>query len=290
MTDRPRLIVNADDFGLAREVNDAVAAAHEAGTVSSATLLAAAPGTEHAVRMAERLPRLGIGLHLDLTLGRPICPPATLPTLVDGAGRFHGQAALAIRALSGRISRDDVARELSAQLDRLGALGVFPTHVDGHQHVQVLPGVLPAVLGIARARGLPVRVPFVHHVLRLRSLLPRVLLDVLCRRAVRAGAPFVADGFASVFDDTEPPGPRTYARLLARARCQVLELMVHPIRPSAALAALQPGIYATALAEGRALLDPATREVFEAGSSGLLTYREAQVLRQGGLARGESRR
>lgn len=278
--------MNADDFGLAPEVNDAVAAAHEAGTLSSATLFAAAPASEHAARMAASLPRLGVGLHFNLTLGRPICSPRSVPTLVDGAGRLHGQAALTVRALAGRVSRDDVARELAAQLDRLAELGVRPTHLDGHQHVQVLPGVLPAVLACARARALPVRVPFAHHVPRLRSVLPRLLLDLLCRRAVSAGAPFVADGFASVFDDLDPPGPQAYARLLARAPCQVLELMVHPIRPSPALAALQPGIYATAVAEGRALLDPATRAVFEAGSSGLVTYRDAAALRQDGFARG----
>src|ERR671927_41765 len=80
------LIVNADDLGLSAGVNAGVLAAHQAGLVTSATLMANMPGAADAVAAAP--PSLAVGLHLNLTTGEPCAGAAHVPTLVDAAGRF----------------------------------------------------------------------------------------------------------------------------------------------------------------------------------------------------------
>ncbi len=71
MMDR-RIIINADDFGLCDGVNEAVAQAHSDGILTSATIMVNMPAAEKAVKIAKKLPSLGIGVHLNLTEGRPI--------------------------------------------------------------------------------------------------------------------------------------------------------------------------------------------------------------------------
>src|ERR1700759_4499399 len=77
-----RLIVTADDFGVAETVNAAVEEGHRHGVLTSASLMVAAPACADAVARAKRLPKLRVGLHLVLVEGAPILPPNQLPDLV----------------------------------------------------------------------------------------------------------------------------------------------------------------------------------------------------------------
>jgi chitin disaccharide deacetylase len=161
MTAPRRLIINADDFGLSAAVNRGILEAHAAGTVTSTSLLANAPGFEDAVRSARDAPGLGIGLHLNLTEGQVVSPPETVSSLCAArTGRLRGLAGLVTRVLSGRVRAEHVAAECTAQIERLRQRGVPITHLDGHHHAHVLPGVWGPALGAARAAGITaVRVP-----------------------------------------------------------------------------------------------------------------------------------
>lgn len=153
MTASTRLVViNADDFGFAPGVNRGIVEAHEAGTLSSASMMVNTPAFHEAAALArERTPSLGVGLHLNLLTGRPL---SVAPTLADPrTGEFHALAALAQRALFGRIDRADIRRECEAQLAALTAEGIHITHLDSHRHTHALPGILPAVLASAVAAG-----------------------------------------------------------------------------------------------------------------------------------------
>ena len=74
-----RLVVTADDFGLAPEVNEAVEQAHRHGVLSAASLMVGAPAAADAVARARRMPRLRVGLHLVLVEGRPVAPDGGYP-------------------------------------------------------------------------------------------------------------------------------------------------------------------------------------------------------------------
>src|SRR5271154_4644382 len=83
----PRLIINADDFGLTPGINRAIAELHQAGALTSTTLMATGPAFDDAVVMARANPTLGVGCHIVLTDGVPVSPPQTVPTLLGPDGK-----------------------------------------------------------------------------------------------------------------------------------------------------------------------------------------------------------
>src|SRR5881392_1275022 len=153
MTDAPRLVVNADDFGLSAGVNRGILEAYAAGVVSSVSVLVNAPGWTDAVpRLRDLGPGIGVGLHLNLTMGRPVSWGGSLADA--RTGRFHTLRALVARAFAGRLDPGDVAIECAAQLARLRNAGLVVTHLDSHRHVHVLPGVWGPVVETARREGI----------------------------------------------------------------------------------------------------------------------------------------
>ena len=149
------VIINADDFGFAPGVNRGIVEAHEAGTLSSASMMVNTPAFGEAASLVrDRVPALGVGLHVNLIAGRPL---SLVPTLADPrTGQFYSLGELARRAAIGRVSASDVRRECDAQLAALVAEGIRITHLDSHRHTHALPGVLAAVLASARAVGVRV--------------------------------------------------------------------------------------------------------------------------------------
>ncbi|HEX5815705.1 MAG TPA: ChbG/HpnK family deacetylase [Methylomirabilota bacterium] len=145
-----RLIVNADDWGLTRGVSEGILAAHRHGIVSSTTVLAtAALDREQVARLRDS--GLGLGLHVNLTLGVPLTRGRSL---VDGDGRFVRDA----RRAAARATAADVRAEVEAQVQRFeSTLKRRPTHLDTHHHVGLHPPVREVVLDVARALGVPVR-------------------------------------------------------------------------------------------------------------------------------------
>ena len=145
-----RLIVNADDWGLSRGVSEGILAAHRHGIVSSTTVLATADlDREQVARLRDS--GLGVGLHVNLTLGAPLTRGRSL---VDGAGRFVRDA----RRAAARVSAADVRAEVEAQIARFeSALKRRPTHLDSHHHVGLHPPVRDVVLEVARELDVAVR-------------------------------------------------------------------------------------------------------------------------------------
>jgi len=156
-----RLIINADDLGLSPGVNRGILEAHAAGAVTSASLLANAPGLADAVTRLRAAPTLHVGLHLNLTDGQPVARLDDVSSLCNPHTRkFYRLPQLIARALLGRIARDHVVAECRAQLSRLRELGVSVGHIDSHRHVHALPVVWNAVMEVAARTGVSaVRIP-----------------------------------------------------------------------------------------------------------------------------------
>ncbi|MBL8862097.1 MAG: ChbG/HpnK family deacetylase [Planctomycetes bacterium] len=154
----PRLIVNADDLGFSEGVDRAIFAGHDRGIVTSASLMATGASFEHAVRGAFERPRLGVGVHLVLHDDLPVSEPRAVPSLVGPAGRFRPLREAVRALLFGRVDEREVELEYAAQIQRVLAAGVTPTHLDSHCHLHALPSVGPIVhrlgerFGIACAR------------------------------------------------------------------------------------------------------------------------------------------
>lgn len=150
-----RIIVNADDFGRHELINRAVERAFNAGCLRSATLMAGGKAFDGAVQVAKKIRGLGVGIHFTLANGNPILPPKEIPSLVTEKGIFHADYVAFLKLyLRGKISLSEVRSELAAQLEKIQRAGVTLTHVDSHQHLHHVPGILEIVLELAQAAGI----------------------------------------------------------------------------------------------------------------------------------------
>jgi hopanoid biosynthesis associated protein HpnK len=155
------LIVTADDFGVAVEVNEAVAQAHTYGILTAASLMVGGGAVADAVERARRLPSLRVGLHIVLVEGRPVLPPAAIPDLVGPDGRFRrDMVASAVNMFFRPSVRRQLAAEITAQFEAYRATGLALDHVNTHKHFHLHPTIAGHILRIGRAYGLnAMRVP-----------------------------------------------------------------------------------------------------------------------------------
>lgn len=246
------VLLNADDFGLCAAVNRAVARAHDQGALASASLLANGPAFEEAVAIARARPGLAVGVHLNVLRGRPVS--GSVPTLAGEDGLFLGDARrLFLRGAFGRLSRRELLQETLAQVEKVRAAGLVPTHLDGEKHShQWCPGLFSVVLEVVARVGIP-RVRVVRERFSLADLLvaPRqtafaALLTAIGRELAgraRARGLVVAD---RVFGCART-GRMTAEDLVEAAstcRGELVEVLVHPGEP-------EPGDEPTSVAMGR---------------------------------------
>ena len=147
MTTERAVIVNADDLGMSREVNDATFDLIANGRISSATIMANAPATGEAARTASKFPRCSFGVHLNLTQFEPLTRGAGAVLLVDASGQMS-RANETARANRARLRA--IYQELCAQIERIRSLGVRISHLDSHHHVHTRPLCFAALKAVQR--------------------------------------------------------------------------------------------------------------------------------------------
>lgn len=218
-----RLIVNADDFGLTSGVNRAIVECHQRGVVTSATLMVNGGAAVEAALLAADNPRLGVGLHLNLTSGAPAMPPESVPSLVGEDGLFPGLKTALWRLTSGKARAHELEDEIAAQIDRLIKLGIRPTHIDSHHHLHAHPHLRSLVRkigprhGITRMRGL-----------RMSAKGPKAMAIALAARLPSSGKRM---SMPDRFSGMEVMGNKDMAAALKRelaADGDTLEFMCHP--------------------------------------------------------------
>jgi predicted glycoside hydrolase/deacetylase ChbG (UPF0249 family) len=149
-----RLIINADDFGLCESVNKGIVEAHTKGVLTSTTIMANMPAAQQAVDLAKNLPTLGVGVHLNLTAGKPLCQDNIVKSILDSQGHFAlspGKLALA-SLITGKV-RTAIETELASQIQWLIDKGIKPTHLDSHKHIHSFPTIFPIVCRLAKRFG-----------------------------------------------------------------------------------------------------------------------------------------
>lgn len=148
------LIVTADDFGAAVQVNEAVERAHKDGILSAASLMVAGNAAGDAVARARNLPNLRVGLHLVLVEGRPVLPARSVPDLVDAKGLFRTDMARAGAAMFFLPHvRRQLAAEIEAQFAAFEATGLMLDHVNAHKHFHLHPTIASLIVKIGAAHG-----------------------------------------------------------------------------------------------------------------------------------------
>jgi len=196
-----RLVVTADDFGAAREVNEAVEQAHRDGILTAASLMVTGDDADDAVARAKAMPALGVGLHVVLVEGRPALPPEDLPDLVDVSGKFRtDMVSTAIGIFVQPAARAQLRAEVEAQFARFAATGLPLDHVNAHKHFHLHPTIASTILRVGRRYGMKaVRAP-IEPAAVLGSIQPRKAgFDIahawglLVRRKMRAAGMLVPD-------------------------------------------------------------------------------------------------
>lgn len=158
---RRYITVNGDDFGFSTGVNQAIIKAHEQGVLTSTSLMVTADAADQAVALAREHPGLAVGLHLVLICGRSALPPSEVPLLVDASGAFSNDPVSAgFKYYFNREARQQIRREIRAQLEKFGATGLKLTHVDGHLHMHSHPVIFNTLISLAKEFNIrTIRVP-----------------------------------------------------------------------------------------------------------------------------------
>ena len=186
------LIVTADDFGAALEVNEAVEHAHRHGVLTAASLMVSGAAARDAIARAKSMPSLRVGLHLVLVDGKPILPARAVPDLVDSTGYFRNDMARAGAAMFFRPKvREQLAAEIAAQFEAFAATGLELDHVNAHRHFHLHPTIASLMIRMAKAHGVKgARVPLEPWAILARIEAYRgnatVALTVPFARALRA--------------------------------------------------------------------------------------------------------
>jgi hopanoid biosynthesis associated protein HpnK len=150
-----KLIINADDFGLCRGVNKAVAEAHTTGVLTSTTIMANMPAVDEAIELAKSNPSLGVGIHLNVIDGKPLSSDSNVEPLIGDSGEFKYSASkLALKTLLCKKTRKAIETELAAQIASIIDKGIKPTHLDSHKHFHCLAPVYRIVCSLAGDFGI----------------------------------------------------------------------------------------------------------------------------------------
>jgi predicted glycoside hydrolase/deacetylase ChbG (UPF0249 family) len=248
-----RLIVNADDFGFTPEVNLGILEAHRTGILTATTLMANGDAFDDAVSIARANATLDVGCHLVLIGGHSVLPPhAALPLSVPEL----------LRALAAR--RLQVYDELAAQVRKILAAGLHPTHLDTHKHTHLAPPVLEAMARIAEEFEIRwVRRPF--DLPALGWLFQRVLTRHGCR---------TTDHFTG-FRLTGRFGAAELVRLIRELPEGLTEFMCHPGYCGQALRGAPTRLKESRERELQALQAPETRQALLDGGVELVDYRHS---------------
>jgi len=145
--EKRRLIVNADDFGLSRSVNEAVIRAHRDGILTSASVMVNEPACDEAVKLAKENPKLGVGLHITLLMGHSALPAGKIPGLVNNRGEFSDSpVSTGMKYFFDSSLREQLRAEIRAQFEKFRATGLPLDHVNGHLHFHLHPVVFKILM------------------------------------------------------------------------------------------------------------------------------------------------
>lgn len=150
-----KVIFNADDFGLNPWATHGVRRAIEDGVVRSVSIVPGGECFDEAAHYCLANPSLDVGVHLTLCEIAPLSDPADVKTLLDEGGRFAAtHRGFMGRYMSGKVSLAEVDHELRSQVDAAVKAGLPVTHLDSHQHIHALPGIMGVVERIADDYGI----------------------------------------------------------------------------------------------------------------------------------------
>lgn len=223
-----KLIVTADDFGISKEVNEAVETAHKNGILTTTSLMVAEPFADDAVNRAKLLPKLGVGLHLALSRAHPASNPENIPDLVAKDGLFRANLVVSgFRFFFLPHVREQLETEIRAQFEAFQQTGLRLDHVNTHNHLHLHPTVLSLILKIGKSYGMKsVRFPYDAHSASWGALFLKPWLALMKARLNRHGVRH--NDVLLGLDETGHLDSKTLISRVESLSDGIAELMCHP--------------------------------------------------------------
>lgn len=135
-----KMIVTADDYGMCDAVDKAIDAGIENGFITTTNVMLNMESLDNAKTLRARFPYVSIGIHWNVTTGRPISDPSNIPSLVDINGAFWPIAEFKKRFSRGLIAETELEAELEAQYalfkQTCGKADYWNTHENSSLHTK----------------------------------------------------------------------------------------------------------------------------------------------------------
>jgi predicted glycoside hydrolase/deacetylase ChbG (UPF0249 family) len=269
-----RLILNSDDYGRSPDISRGIRESHVRGVVSSTTCMMNIPTTAADIAVALRkTPKLGLGVHLVLTMGRPISAHEAVSSVTDENGNFFKYNAL-VENLS-KLNISEVKAEWRAQIEAfIKAAGRKPTHLDSHHHSSYFsPALFRAMLELAKEYDCAIRLPVVYGGNEMAGL-PAELIGPIKEYAPKLLNEFnphrPSAFFASFYDELATR--EEFNKILEEIqRDGTFEIMCHPGYVDEAFAK-ESSYNKQRQKELSILTDPAIKQAIQANGIELITF------------------
>lgn len=277
------VIFNADDFGLTKGVNDGIIKAFNDGVLTSTTMMVNMPAFEDAVALAKQNPKLGVGIHLVATMGKPLLPHSEISSLVDDNGMFHKKFSTLIKnIISGKTKIKELKAEFHAQIEKFLETGLFPTHLDSHQHIHMFPVIFNVIVELCRDFNIfKIRKPnenLSNYKLINKRQFHRVILSILSCLAdkkinkYKIHTPDRCNGVLHCGNMTKD----TLINILIFLKNGVTEIICHPGYNDDELDKLNIWLSKQRNSELSALIDPFIKQLIDDLKIKLISFRELQ--------------
>lgn len=148
-----KLIINADDMGMTKGTNRAIIKAFDVGRVTHTSLMTNLDHTAEAITSIQARPNLSIGIHLNLTYGKPIINSSLY---CDENGYFNlNYIDLVLKSITNKIFLKVIKKELEAQITVAINNNIKITHLDSHRHIHMIPSIYKIVYKLSEKYNIP---------------------------------------------------------------------------------------------------------------------------------------
>lgn len=263
-----RLIINSDDYGRTPDISRGIREAHLRGVVTSTTCMMNIPTTASDIAVAlKETSELGLGVHLVLTMGRPIVTRETPLSLTDENGNFFKLDKFMERVSD--LDVEEVKMEWHAQIEAfIRAAGRKPTHLDSHHHSSYFtPELFRGMLELAKEYDCAIRFPFTQDIPRELGETYKHVPDLTNEFNPRRPDAFIVDFYDEGATEEE------ILNIINSLPDGTSEIMCHPGHVDSAF--VKESIYNKQRErELKILTDPPIREAIQENDIRLITFAE----------------
>ena len=208
-----KLIINADDYGLTESCTKAIAQAFDKGLISSTTACANGEYIQEAFLLAKEKCFLDkIGIHINLTEGRPLTEKISNDSFFCQGGVFHGKIDRLKKPSQEQL--DEIRKEIEAQIERLLSLGYTISHADSHHHIHTCVYFVDVIKDVLFSYG--IKKIRLHRNIGEIPFYKKIVKNWYNKKLKKQGF-ITCDSFGSINDFAT-----------TKKRGEICEIMVHP--------------------------------------------------------------